>query len=361
MAKKARIAKLAAKACKKHASPPPVHDDDVDDNHVDLVLFFAQKVLPSALTPDDCSQKLLEKYNSDDECKIQLSICRKAKELNFMLINKKPTDLFRDRSCSVMYNQILDLQIAQHFASNGWKIIAFATLVPMIGQISMYTAPVFHTRKCPLFFSWSLGQKYHSDFQIIPTPNICNDENVEQQNEIGLVEKPTQKIENEFDWPIEASLENLNESSESVTSKSSSIDSGKTVASAKVPVMDSKDVTHLESFVESTSQDSYLDISFVNVKRRLNLSKKEKIDILDGPSSVHSTPVRPRNQGLHPRLGSRLKRTSTSRLEKNLSGKSDNEQPGYITQFLNRWFRKQIANMTTELELELKNKVQDME
>lgn len=352
--RKARIAKIAAKAAKKHATPPPIIDDD-DNDHDDLVIFFAKKVLPSALSPDECSRKLLEKYESEDACQLQINIVQKVKELNNVLINKKPTELFRDHSCSILYHQILDLQIAQSFASNGWKVVAFATLVPMIGRITLYTAPIFHTRKCSLFFSWSLGQKYHSDFQVSPVSNLFNDENVEQQIGHGLVGKPTRKIENENDWPLEENLENLNESSSSVESKSSSIDSGKTLVSPVIPIMDSSDITNLESFVESSNQDSYLDISFINVKRRLNLSKKEKIDILDGPSSVHSTPVRPKDNTLRPKLGSKMKKTSGSRLEKNLAGSSNQDQPGYISQFLNRWFKKQIANMTAEIELELKN------
>ena len=352
---------MAAKAARKHASPPPVVDED-DDNSKDNVLFFALKVLPSATTPDICARKILEK-SSEDECKLQLGIIKKVKCLNKMLKNKRPMDLFRDHSCSVLYQQILDMQIAQHFANRGWKVIAFATLVPMVSQITLYTAPIFHTRQCNLFFSWTLGQKFHCDMQMSPLTGVFSDENVDQQ--IGLVEKPTRNMENENDWPINRSLENLNESSSSVESKSSSIDSGKTVVKPVIPVMDSNDVTHLESsFVESSNQDSYLDISFINVKRRLNLSKKEKIDILENnPSSVHSTPVRPvrPNSALRPKLGTSFKKASMSRLEKNLAGQSKSDKPGYITQFLNKWFRTQIDQMSSELELELKSRTESME
>ena len=321
-----------------------------------------QKVIPNALSPDDCIRKLLEKYDSEDACKLQINIVRKVKELNIVLNNKKPTDLFRDQSCSVQYQDILDLQIAQSFASNGWKIVAFACLIPMIGRITLYTAPIFHTRKFSKFFSWSLGQKYHPDFQFSPVSNLFTDENVDQQNGHGLVVKPTRNNENEIDWPLEENLENFDETSESVQSKSSSVDSGRTIVSPVIPIMDSRDVSHLESCVESTIQDSYLDISFIDVKRRLNLSKKEKIDILEGPSSVHSTPVRPKDNALRPKLGSRMKKTTGSRLEKNLSDGSKSDQPGYISQFLSRWFKNQIANMTAEMELEIKNQIdQNME
>ena len=349
---------MAAKAARKHATPPPVIDDEVDDNNKDNVLFFALKVLPSATSPDICARKILEK-SSEDECKLQLGIIKKVKELNLILKEKKPMDLFRDQTCSLLYQQILDMQIAQHFANTGWKVIAFALLIPMTGQISLYMSPVFHTRRCNLFFSWTIGQKYHSDIQMSPLTDLFNDENVEQQIRLG--EKPTRNNENENDWPFESSLENLNQSSSSTESKTSSVDSGKTVCGPKVPIMDSNDISHIESFVESTEQDSYLDISFINVKKRMNLSKKEKIDILENnPSSVHSTPVRPRN-ALRPKLGTSFKKSTKTQLEKNLSDKSKADKPGYITQFLNKWFKSQIAHMSNELELQLQGHQEEME
>lgn len=353
---------MAAKAARKHATPPPVVDADDDDNNKDNVLFFALKVLPNATTPDICARKLLEKA-SESECKLQLGIIKKVNELNLILKDKRPMDLFRDQTCSSLYQQILDMQIAQHFSSTGWKVVCFATLVPMIGQLTLYTAPVFHTRRCNLFFSWTIGQKFHSDVQMSPLTDIFNDENVDQQ--IRSVGKPTHDREIENDWPIDPSLENLDQSSSSTESKGSSIDSGKTLVSPQVPIMDANDVSHLESFVESTNQDSYLDISFINVKRRLNLSKQDKIDILEGnPSSVHSTPIRtarPRDN-LRPKLGGSFKKSSMTMLEKNLAGQAPkSDKPGYLTRFLNAWFRNQIDQMSSELEFGLGNRNENME
>ena len=341
--KKARIAKLAAKAARKHATPPEVVNER-DDINEDSILIFAQKVLMNALTPDECAQKILEK-SSEGESKIQIGIIEKVKKLNLMLINKKPTELFNDRACSILHNEILDLQISQNYASVGWKVIAFPTMIPMTRQITLYTSAVFHTRRCNLFFSWTLGQKFHPDHKMAPMQNFCDESNVEQQNEIGLVEKPTPSNENENDWPIESSLENLDESS---NSSSSSIDSGKTI----VPVMSANDISNIGDSVDTTTQDSYLDISFIQCKRRLNLTKQEKVDILQGcTKSPQSTPVRQRDS-LHPRLGTSFKKASMTRFEKNLAS-SDGEQPGYIQAFLNKWFKNQIANMTNELQREM--------
>ena len=314
--------------------------DESDEINEDNVLIFAQKVLLNALSPDECAQKVLEK-NSEGESKIQIEIIEKVKKLNLLLSNKKPTELFHDRACSSLHREILDLQVSQNYSACGWKVIAFPVQIPMTGQIILYTSAVFHTRKCNLFFSWTLSQKSHLDHKMAPMTNF----NVEQQNEFGLGGKPTSKIENENDWSIRQSLENLNESS---SSGSSSIDSGKTI----VPVMNANDISNIGDCVETTSQDSYLDISFIQCKRRLNLTKQEKVDILEGcTGSPQSTPVRPRD-GLHPRLGTSFKKSSMTRFEKNLAS-SDGEQPGYIQAFLNRWFKNQIANMTNELQREI--------
>lgn len=312
--------------------------------------YFCQKILPNSLPIDDLRAKILEK-SSESECQLQLKILSEVENLNAILIDKKPADLFHDRACILLYNNIKELQISQHFAGVGWKCICFPSMVPMIGKIFIFTAGVFHTRRCPIFLSWSLSQKdiVHPDMNFIPSTEILSDASVEQQS--PLAKKPTRLTKSEADWPLESSLENLNQSSSSDRSSDGSIDSGKTIVKPNIPVMDANDLSHIDlecDDVESTV-DSYLDISFVNPKRRLNLSRKDKIDILDGPStkrsprsSPHSTPLRyvPK-----PNLTSQFKKTHKAKMKMN--------NPGYIQQFLDRWFRSQMSNITAELQNEM--------
>ena len=342
--KKSHYSKLANKAARKHASPPPVEVDPVEkpvDINNDTYAYFCLKILPNSMPLDDLTRKILEK-SSVEECKLQLDIIADIRKLNTLLFNKKPTELFRDHSCSALYSKILDKQISQGFASIGWKVVAFPILIPMSGFISIFAAPVFHTKKCKLFYAWINEQKVHADAKLTPMTDIFCDENVDQQ--MGLVEKPTQYTKNDVDWSIRENLENFDNSSDSLESKSSSIDSGKTIQ-GPIPVINANDISHLNEFDVSTNQDSYLDISFVSVKRRLNLSKQDKMSILEGqmPSSTHSTPIR-RNP-LHPRLSTSFKKASTSRPTVN--------RPSYVTNFLNRWFRNNVANMSAELQNEL--------
>ena len=310
--------------------------------------YFCQKILPNSLPIDELRAKILLK-SSESESQLQLKILRKVEELNDILVEKKPADLFNDRPCILLYDTIKELQISQHFAGNGWKVVCFPTMVPMMGKIFIFTAGVFHTRKCSLFLSWSLKQKVHPDTNFIPSPNILTDENVDQHP--SLVEKPTPLGKLADDWPIEKSLENLDQS---LGSNSSSVDSGRTLVPS-FPMMDAKDLSNInlepEHVSDETSYDSYLDISFVNPKRRLNLSRKDKIDILDGPSSKrssasspHSTPLRSPNIP-KPKFSSTFKKTQkpTQKLS----------NPGYIQAFLDRWFKAQISNITAELKNEM--------
>ena len=174
---------------------------------------------------------------------------------------------------------------------------------------------------------------------------------VEQQNRSPLAKKPTPNFDVTNDWPIDNNLEKLDQSG------SSSVDSGHTVLEP-FPVMSAISDVSRNDFDETTA-DSYLDISFMTPRRKMNLSKKQKIDILEAPQnsaspeSNHSTPVRPPRIG---RLGTNLKRgqqniVSRTANKPNQPNKESNRN--FMAKFLNRWFRSQIANITNELQEEL--------
>ena len=336
---------LAQQAARKFATPPPVDTECDEQQHYK---YFCQKILPNSLPSDDLRVKILDKQ-SESESQLQLKIIETVESLNAELSDKKPADLFHDQTCISLYNTIKELQVAQHFSSSGWKVVGFPVLVPMFGKIFVYTAGVYHTRRCPLFLSWTLRVKCHPDMNLIPNSEILSDPSVEQQS--LLAEKPTHTANSKRDWPIKCDLEVSDQSIES-SSSDESVDSGKTIVKPMLPMMDAYDLSHINlehDSVETT--DSYLDISFVNPKRRLNLSRKDKISILDGPtissyspSSNHSTPLRSPNL-TRPKF--------TSNFKKSQKPKSKVSNPGYIQQFLDRWFRNQMANLTDELRNEI--------
>ena len=349
--------KLAKSAARKHASPPspmpdappPKMEEDVNDDYVagsdddiDDFDYFLSKVLTNVMSAETLRGKLLEK-SSADECKVQFQILDLVKELNDLLILKKPIDLFSDQTCSLLYNKILQAQASQRFAAASWKIVAFPTLVPMVNRIFVYTSGVFHTRRIPIFFSWKISQKLcHPDIKM-------NSGTVEHQIPLSLVEKPTPLSENFADWFNQSSLESLDRSDRE---HDSSVDSGRTVQGPQIPIMNAKDVSLFETNnLDVTTTDSYLDISFLNPKRRLNLSKQDKMNILEGPSSSHSTPIRT-NDPRRPRLGGAMKR-QTEKLPKG--------QTNFLTRFLNQWFQSQISNISAELQQEIEQSAINMQ
>ena len=305
-------------------------------------------MLPNALPGVEIREKILSKQTVE-ESQLQLNILDKVSELNEILITKKPKQLFDDDSCRVLYNKLIELQTAQNFAGLGWKVVCYATLIPMTNQIFIFTSCVFHTRKVPIYFSWSKSDaKMHSDLKL--TSDVMSNV-VEQQKQSPLVQKPTPNFNVTNDWPIDNNLERLDQSG------SSSIDSGRTLVEP-FPVMNAIADISRNDFDETTN-DSYLDISFLTPRRKLNLSKKQKIDILEAPnnstspSSNHSTPMKAPRVG---RLSMNMKRgqqniVSRTASKPNQPNKESNRN--FMAKFLNRWFRSQIANITDELQEEL--------
>ena len=327
-----------------------IESDQSDDDEKDIFEFFVEKVLPNALPSDEVRRKILSKQ-SIEESQIQLNILDKANEINEILKTRKPKDLFCDETCNLMYNKLIELQTTQNFSGSGWKVICHASLVPMVHRIFIFTSCVFHTRKCSKYLSTAKFAKVMSG--IHPDIKLTGEVSdlVEQQKPSSLDEKPTRKIISGNDWPIEENLENLDKSG-------SSVDSGRTIIKPHLPVMDAVGDISRINFDDTTMTDSYLDVSFLTPKRRLNLSKKQKIDILEtpkpssSPDSNHSTPVRRRSHS----LGTIMKRTQPDSLARAVRRPHQaNRQPSrnFMTDFLQRWFRNQMSDITQELQDEL--------
>ena len=348
-------------AAKKHAEPPRVeYDDENDDFECETYTYFAIKVLPNALTIPAAKRKLMEKQTAD-ESKIQLSILEKVIELNKMLKGKSSLELTRNPSCKSLYNTLINLQTSQHFSGLGWKAVAFPAMIPMTHDTQIFVSLVYYTKSCPLFFKWSLSEMLdkpvHPDLILNPVMDIGD---VEQQNESPLVQNPTHCNINEPDWPKYSNLErDLNNSS------SSSIDGGTTIVPSRddLPVLDANDISCLNlSVFDDLTPNSLVDTSYIPinpVKRRLNLSKVDKLKILEIESmaqKIQSTPVQTkpavhRPNSVRPNLTKTFKRSIDYKNEK-----PQKETPkNYLTRFLAGWFQKQLPNISAEIESELKN------
>ena len=189
---------MARTAAKKKATPLVISDDESDDtsDNNETYLFFVLKVLPNSLPTDAARRKILEKQ-PEDESRIQLKILDRIDELNLKLKGKSSDSLFKEPSLKVLYNNLTQLQVSQHFAGTSWKTIGFACCIPMTGETQIFSACVYHTRSCPLFFKWSLlemaDKNVHPDLKLNPVLDLENIENPVANPRFQIKAKPTFK------------------------------------------------------------------------------------------------------------------------------------------------------------------------
>ena len=336
------------------AAPPRVESDDNDTDHDnETYTYFALKVLPNVLTIQAAKRKLMEKQTRD-ESKIQLAILEKVIELNEILKGKSSFELSKNPTCKSMYNTITNLQTSQQFSGLGWKTVAFAALIPMTHETQLFVSLVYYTKSCPLFFKWSLGEMLekpvHPDLILNPILDI---ENVEHQKDHPLVRKPTRNAIDENDWAKQPNLEpDMNESNDS------SIDGGTTI----VPSTEFLPSSIEMSVPDDLTPDSFVDASYIPinpVKRKLNLTKVDKLKILEIESmaqKIQSTPIQNKPAVHHPNsVRPNLARPMKRTFERKDERKPQNTPKNYLTQFLAGWFKKQLPNISAEIESELKN------
>ena len=337
---------LAQQAARKFPSPPsPVQqkpEPEVKNDDDDWI--FAAKVMTSSMTTEKCKEKLLSKM---DECKIQLQlyILLIVDQLNEMLTDKKPSDLFSNFSCKAKFAQLKQLQRSQQFGAVGWKVISYPVLIPMTEAIRIFVAPVFHTRNLQVFQKWSLNEN-HSDMNL--SPSLENDF-VDQHTRASLEEIVPHEIFANPDWPIEENLE------KSPESEIKSIDTEQAAKISRALFNDSIGVN------SDVSECSLLDFSYVGIKsnvqnqKRSNLSRVDQLKILESGTNYNQStprrrsystgnrPVSPLSNGPNKNLSRNLKRCEKPRLT--------NE--GYVAQFLNRWFRNNMSDLTNDLKSEM--------
>ena len=300
--------------------------------------------MTSAMTTDKCKEKLLSK---NDECEIQLQlyILMIVDQLNEMLSDKKPAELFSNISCKAKFAQLSQLQRSQQFAAVGWKVVSYPVLIPMTQNIRIFVSPVFHTRNLQVFQNWSLNDN-HCDMNL--SPNLQN-EIVDHQSNVPLDEIVPHEIFANPDWPINDDLEKAPESD------IESVDSTKAVKISRALFNDSAGLN------SDVSDNSLVDFSFVGIKpngqgpKRSNLSRVDQLKILEsGQNFVQSTPRRRSFS-----TGSRPESPLSNNRSRNLSKPMKRvEKPrvtneGYVAQFLNRWFRNNMSDLTDNLRQEM--------
>lgn len=350
--KSKNVKKLAKNAAKKVGAPPPESEDE-EANYDEIYEYFATKVLPNTLSVENARRKLNEKQ-TESESKVQNEILKMVENLNSKLKGQKSIQIFKNPSFKLLYNKLTNLQVSQRFTAIGWKCLAYAVLIPMNQETSIFVSLVYHTKKSPVFFNWALlemlEKPVHLDEKLNPVSEFVT---VEHQNEIGLVENSaSDNIEN-FDWLNQSNLEDLLD-----RSNSSSIDSGTTIKDASLfPSIEVNDISGVElPLDDDITPSSYFDASFIpintKVKRKLTLSGPD-IEVSSMSNKIQSTPRFERSEPvqkishLHPKLAKSLKRTHEMREN------SVNKPRTYFQKMLAAWFKKELPNISLEIQNEL--------
>ena len=235
-------------------------------------------------------------------------------------------------------------------------------MIPMTHEIQVFTSLVYYTKSCPLFFQWSLSEMadkpVHADLKLNPVLDL---EIVEHQKDPPLVEKPTSKDIIDDDWPqIQEDLEKILNDSDG-----SSVDAGITILPSRdsiFPMIDVNDISCVDlTGIDDVTPNSFVDASYQQirpVKRKLNLSKVDKLKILEIESMAHkiqSTPVQ--NRTPKPKF-SNLPKPNLSRTLKRSYERKEKPQEApknYLTKFLTGWFQRQIPNISAEIENQMQN------
>ena len=335
---------LAQKAARKHPKPPtPIKDtkNAPEINVEDDWETFATKIMPSGMTTQKCKEKILSKMD-ESEIQLQLYILLLVDQLNELLADKKPVDLFSNGPCKVKYTQLMQLQRSQAFSAIGWKVVPFPVLMPMTNTTRIFVAPVFHTRSLQIFQNWSLGNN-HCDVNLSPSGH---DNFVEQQEGCSLDEIFPHEIFANPNWPI---IENLEKSLKSEEPRFENRAEEKALFNDSIGV--NSDV----------SENSLLDFSFIGVPKpsnppkRQNLSRVDQLKILEaGGNNVHSTP-RQRSYSVGNVPKSPLSKGPTRNLSQSLkrTEKPKMMNEGYLAQFLKKWFRSNMNDLTVDLQSEM--------
>ena len=336
---------LAQQAARKHPRPPsPVQQKMVvEEKSDDVDWFFATKVLTAATTTVKCKETLLSKMD-ESEIQLQLYILLIVDQLNDMLRDKKPSELFSNVSCKAKFAQLSQLQRSQQFCAVGWKVVVYPVHIPMTQSIRIFVSPIFHTRKLQIFQNWSLND-FHCDMNL--GSNLQNDI-VDQQAQVPLEDILPHEIFADPNWPIENNLEKAPESE---------IDSVDTERAAKISRALFNDSVGVNSDV---SECSLLDFSYIGLKsngqgqKRSNLSRVDQLKILESDSNVHSTPRR-RSYSTGHRPASPLSNGQNKSLSKTMKRceKQRVTNEGYVSMFLNKWFRNNMTDLTNNLKNEM--------
>lgn len=180
------VKKLASTAAKKKGTPvvesTPMKVEKPKSTEIDekagytVTSYFQEKIAPTSNTIEYWREKVAEKSKVDHS--LQLEILSKAEQL-INIPYSHDYDSF-NRSFNIMYRDVEILQRRQNFSRAAWKIIILPIFLPPIHRPSILVCGIFHTnRNLNIFSNWQAEFDQNIDFKICQDPFM---EPVDQPN-----------------------------------------------------------------------------------------------------------------------------------------------------------------------------------
>ena len=308
---RANVKQLASTAAKKRGTPmvesTPMKVEKPKPTEVGeqagntVTSYFREKIAPTSNTVEFWREKVMEKSKVDHS--LQLEILSKAEQLINMPFSHD-YDSF-NHSFNVKWREISILQRRQNFSRAAWKIIITPVFIPPIQRPSILVGGIFHTnRNLNIFSDWQIDVDCNIDFKICQDPFVeqvdqlisDNTDELLAQAESLLADGGPPYTQPRHDWSSEISDitdEEMKDDSLNFGPRNRFLE---TFSQYKVQTFDAGSFQILPNYGRNScptegqegSNSGSNSESRSNLKSLKNLTKAEKLSILEGTGITHN-------------------------------------------------------------------------
>ena len=304
---------LARSAARKKGSPVVVEStpaknspktDNIDEKTgYTVTSYIREKVVGSSNTVEYWRTKVIETARTDPT--LQLDILEKAEQLMKIPYNLSYDDY--NHSFNRQLSELDILQSRQNFSRASWKVIIVPIFIPPIQRSSILVCGIFHTaRNMDVFSNWELDFGSNVDFKLSRDPFIGQVD--QHENENFEISKKVERFSldgKEFEMPPHSQPRG---DWSSIIGDVRNFAEDDSFGSVGEKMNDSSENSKVETFIDSgTFQElpeklgcptkSEEIVKIINTTRK-NLTKGEKLSILEGSRAIHSVTKRADRQSL---------------------------------------------------------------
>ena len=247
-----------------------------------VTTYYAAKVIAAANTPTYWRQKIISKGIENNE--LPLTIIDLAEQLINLSLEHEYQGDFK-QTFSRFYLEIVQLQGQQCWTRAQWKIIATPYFIFPIRRASLLVSGVFHVPKeIPIFSNWSVDSDLNVDFLLSPEPFSEKAEQLSNNADSSLDnmrEGGPPFTQPRGDWSFQSSISDVENDSADIRRNFYETDFV-TDSHVNTFVVDSFQRLPGQEISRSTETDFQPKGNSTRVTSRRNLTKSQKLGILDG-------------------------------------------------------------------------------